>query len=135
MAKIPSSVDGHEVEPESLTRGNAAEGPNKNRFEVLFSEGKRISGAFVRVSSLPGTGLIGIGTSKQLGSKPQRNRVKRRFRECVVAHRELIDPTLDYIFIVNSKATNATLPQLLGEAAELIEKSKTRWASESECSL
>jgi ribonuclease P protein component len=82
---------------------------------------------------LPGKGLIGVATSKQIGAKPQRNRAKRRLRECVRIHRNLIDNQLDYVFIVNLKAATATFPQLLCEAAELIDKSNGRWASESEC--
>lgn len=76
---------------------------------------------------------MGFAAAKQIGSKPQRNRAKRRVRECVRILRDRIDDNLDYVFIVNLKAADATFPQLLGETAELIDKSNGRWASESGC--
>lgn len=82
---------------------------------------------------LPGKGLIGFAASKQIGAKPQRNRAKRRLRECVRIHRNLIDNQLDYVFIVSLKAAAATFPQLLSETAEMIDKANGRWASESGC--
>jgi ribonuclease P protein component len=83
---------------------------------------------------LPGSGLIGIATSKKIGGKPQRNRVKRRYREALMANQNIIDQSLDAVVIVSPKAANATLPQLRSDVAVLLDRIKARWAAESECS-
>ena len=93
-----------------------------------------MSGPLGRMISLPGTGLIGIATSKKLGSTPARNRIKRRFREAIRTQPELADSTLDIVAIVSLQAADASFPQLLEEVRRLLGETKKRWASESESS-
>lgn len=93
-----------------------------------------MTGEYARIASLPGTGLIGLATSKKIGSHPARNRVKRRWREALQANRDRQRPDLDLIVIAASKSAEATLPQLLAAAAAMLDKTNARWANASECS-
>lgn len=86
-----------------------------------------------RLSALPGTGLLGIGTSKKIGNKPRRNRTKRRFREAVRLS-ELVDPRLDYVLIVGPRGDTAPFARIREEVVDLFGKARERWADELACS-
>lgn len=84
--------------------------------------------------SLPGKGLIGIATSKKLGSTPARNSVKRRFREAFRTQPELADSTLDIVIIASNGAANVPFQRMQDEVRRMCDETKRRWASESESS-
>lgn len=109
-------------------------GPSKNRFEVVFRDGGRVLGEFARASFLRGNGRIGISTSKKIGSKPQRNRARRRYTEAMRENRDRINDSLDIVVIISPTAAEATFPQLRRDAAVLLDRINARWAAESECS-
>lgn len=80
----------------------------------------------------PGSGLVGFATSKKIGSKPQRNRAKRRAREA--ARKTNLDPRLDYVVVVQAEAPTASFERLAEDLAKAIEGMRDRWASELESS-
>jgi ribonuclease P protein component len=84
--------------------------------------------------SLPGTGLIGIATSKKLGSAPARNRVKRRFREAIRTQPEIANSELDVVIIVSASSAGESFVRIQEEVRKMCEETKRRWASESESS-
>jgi ribonuclease P protein component len=109
-------------------------GPSKTRFEKIFKEGKRSAGRLCRLTALPGTGYIGIATSKKIGNNPQRNRAKRRFREVLRELRERLNPCLDYVVIALPSSTEARLTEISAKLRSMIENVNERWAAESESS-
>jgi ribonuclease P protein component len=108
-------------------------GPTKRRFDQVFTEGKRASGPLARLISLPGTGLLGIATSKKIGSKPPRNRAKRRFREAIRTQ-NLVDSALDYVLVVQTSGADAPFERIQEEMRRLFQEAGKRWASELESS-
>lgn len=77
-------------------------GPSKTRFEQIFSQGQRVRGEVCSIIFLPGSGLVGIGTSRKIGGKPRRNFVKRRIRAAVLAA-GLDLQSLDCVFMVGTR--------------------------------
>ncbi|MFY9233557.1 MAG: ribonuclease P protein component [Fimbriimonadaceae bacterium] len=109
-------------------------GPSKTRFEEIFKEGKRAAGRFCRLTALPGTGLIGIATSKKIGNAPQRNKAKRRFREVFRTLAEKLDPSMDYIAVAFPESADVKLDEIRSELARQLGDVNSRWASELESS-
>ena len=105
-------------------------GPSKSRFDVIFGEGRRVAGSLARLTTLPGTGLVGVATAKKIGGKPDRNRAKRRFKEAIRLQSEMLDPRLDYVFVVLAKEAEPPFMKVHEEVAVLIDQAKQRWAKE-----
>jgi ribonuclease P protein component len=80
-------------------------GPSKTRFEQIFSQGQRFRGEVCSIIFLPGTGLVGIGTSRKIGGKPRRNFVKRRIRAAVVES-QLNLKSIDCVFMVGTRGVS-----------------------------
>jgi len=86
------------------------------------------------MSALPGTGLVGVSTSRKIGNRPTRNRVRRRFREALRLKSECIEPALDYVVVIGVAGKEASVQEMALEAETLLKGLQARWASESECS-
>jgi ribonuclease P protein component len=84
--------------------------------------------------SLPGTGLIGVATSKKLGCAPDRNLIKRRFRESIRTQPDLANSTIDVVILASSGASSASFQRIQEEVRRMFEETTRRWASESESS-
>ncbi|MFK5108719.1 ribonuclease P protein component, partial [Klebsiella pneumoniae] len=70
------------------------------------------------VITRPGTGLIGFGTSKGIGTHVKRNRQRRRAQ---AALRQCSAPTnIDLIVMVKQNAINADLPTMVKELSFLL---------------
>jgi ribonuclease P protein component len=82
---------------------------------------------------MPGTGLVGIATSRKIGTAPRRNRTKRRFREAIRLQ-TLTHQGLDYVLIVKQDAATAPFERILIDVAALFQEAKGRWADELEFS-
>lgn len=81
---------------------------------------------------LPGAGLVGIATSRGIGSHARRNRIKRRIREAV---RSLSDHTqFDLVIAAKQSAAVAPFVELRGEVQRLSQEVIERWENESACS-
>ena len=117
--------------PRAATR-SLSKGPAKAKFERIFSQGKRVNGSFARVSSLPGTGLLGFATSRKFGGKPQRNRQRRRFRAGIAGCSNLVLPSLDYVVILGPGCANVSFERINEEARDLLARSNARWEDDSE---
>jgi ribonuclease P protein component len=82
----------------------------------------------------PGTGLVGIATSKKIGGKPQRNHVKRRIRAAVALNPEPPDKRFDFVLVVSPSAANAPFVRIQEEVRRLFAEGVARWAEELESS-
>lgn len=105
-------------------------GLSKSQFEKLFKEGKRVQGDLVRLLALPGEGRLGIATSKKLGSKPARNRCKRRIREAFKAQPTRPENGLDYVVVAFQASGQAPFQQIADELKRLTAELDQRWANE-----
>ena len=77
---------------------------------------------------------MGIAVSKKIGSKPRRNRLKRRFRSAISSLPDLLDHRLDFVIVVNAEAIDAPFGHINDEVRALFSKVKQRWAEELEFS-
>ena len=109
-------------------------GPPKQRFEQIFSQGRRTPGELYRLSSLPGTGLLGIATSKKLGDRPNRHRARRRAQAAIRTMFSMVELKLDYVLIISPTAESATFERIGEELRNLFLKAREKWALELECS-
>ena len=87
-----------------------------------------------RIIAYPGAGLVGIAISKKIGSKPRRNRLKRRFRAAIDLNSELLDRRLDYVVVVNAEAAEASFDAIETEVRAVFAGVNQRWAAELESS-
>jgi ribonuclease P protein component len=106
-------------------------GPAKARFDEIYRQGQNIRGKTATLIQLPGTGLIGIATSRKIGSRPRRNHAKRRLREAIFLQRSRLDPAMDYVFVIGSSNLALSWPDLTRELTVLIEEGAKRWAEGS----
>lgn len=106
-------------------------GPSSGRFQEIFSTGQRVTSPDLRVFSLPGSGLAGVATSRSIGSKPERNRAKRRVREAFWVC-GIDGSTLDWVLVVKASAVRADFETLVAQMTELKRESLARWADASE---
>jgi ribonuclease P protein component len=83
---------------------------------------------------LEGVGLIGVSTSRKIGNRPARNRVRRRFQAALRLKSECIERRLDYVVIIGAAGKDAPMPEVAMELEELLKDLRARWAKEWECS-
>lgn len=91
----------------------------------------RTSGSLCRISALSGTGLLGIATARTIGSKPARNKVKRRVREAARLLKDKRPTDLDWIVIVPEKGKDAKPKEIAAELELLMQRIRERWEGES----
>ncbi|MBL8041121.1 MAG: ribonuclease P protein component [Chthonomonas sp.] len=104
-----------------------AGGPKKSRFQQIFEEGLIESQSALKVACLPGSGLLGITTAKAIGSKPQRNRLKRRIREAIRPSFDQRHKTFDWIVTGTRKAENSSLLDLVAAWQVSSDRLIERW--------
>ena len=136
-ARIPCA-DAHdrrtqrtEATPQSR-KGEArgiAKGPSKRRFETILQDGLRVTGDPGRLFATTGTGLVGIGISRQLGSKPARNRQRRRVRAALQAISMKQD--LDYVLVIGVKSASMPFGELANLLQPMFVSMQRRWGDES----
>ncbi|RYG48875.1 ribonuclease P protein component [bacterium] len=95
----------------------------------MFNEGTRGRGDWVRAAVLPGTGLLGIATSRKIGSKPRRNRAKRRVKEAARLNGKL--PQWDLVLVVSQDAVDVPFPALRGDVERAVAEAIAKWAEKS----
>jgi ribonuclease P protein component len=105
-------------------------GLSKVRFEAVFSEGKSVNTPNFRLSSLPGSGKVGIAVAKAIGSTPARNRQRRRVREALRKAEKAVSKKLDYVVSARPAAATVSLEDLAAQLAEALSALDKRWASE-----
>ena len=89
-----------------------------------------MNGRHFRVCSLPGTGLVGVATTKRIGCHARRNRQKRRAREAVNAT-GLGFVDLDMAVLVRETADKTSFDELTEELKRLLEETRQRWDGSS----
>lgn len=109
-------------------------GPSKARFETIFTEGKRVSGDFLKVIAIQGSGLIGIATSRALGNRPKRNRIRRQIQAALRLESSLTSSELDIVIQAGKKTSEHSFDTIRSEMATLLERMNERWANQSESS-
>ncbi|MCB0825088.1 MAG: ribonuclease P protein component [Armatimonadetes bacterium] len=108
-------------------------GPRPSRFDEIFDTGLTSSSPNLKLYSLPGQGLLGIATSRKLGSRPRRNLFKRRMKAIATNYGDQM-ANFDWVVSVKHSAAQATYPDLATELGELITESLRRWEKQSEFS-
>ena len=69
-----------------------------------------------------------------IGSKPKRNRERRRFQAAVREMEPQIDLRLDWIFSISKNAVETPTSDIRTELRELVKQTNNRWADELESS-
>ncbi len=77
------------------------------------------------VASFPAPARIGLTVSKALGKAHQRNRIKRRMREALRRHVDLLPHGFDLIFHPRSNVLTMGFAQLESEVARILEQAKS----------
>lgn len=77
---------------------------------------------------------MGIAVSKKIGSKPRRNKLKRRFRAAIASAPDLLEQRLDFVIVVNAEASEAAFESVEKEVRALFTMVIKRWADELESS-
>jgi len=93
-----------------------------------------VSTATLRIFSLSGSEHVGFATSRAIGNRPQRNRVRRRLQSAFRELTPLLPPGLDVIIQAKAEAANATFDGLRIELRQGIEETARRWANRLESS-
>lgn len=132
MVRTPSSGGACVAARDLPTRGN--QGPNRARFQKIFTEGRRAQGRYCRAFALPGTGQIGWATAKAIGEKPLRNRAKRRFREALRTQDYCIPDNLDFVVMIALSGAKAPFEEIRRDLEAVLGEVTRRWAVESGCS-
>lgn len=102
---------------------------------MVFGEGKRATGKYVRAYAVPGEGRLGFATAKATGGKPRRNRSKRRVREAARANLERIPATLDIVLFAKKETIEAPWSELTDDVRSVLSQIAQRWDGESESRL
>jgi len=129
MGRTSLSDEERAVGRDLPTKGN--NGPSKQRFQSIFSEGKRVQGRFCRIYFLPGDGKIGWATAKAIGVTPRRNRTKRRFREALRDLTARIPDNLDLVVMIAPSGATAPLAEIRSDLEAILAEVTKRWAAES----
>ncbi|MBL8087276.1 MAG: ribonuclease P protein component [Chthonomonas sp.] len=98
---------------------------------MVFREGKRERSPSFRLMSLPGSGLVGIATSKSIGCHARRNRIKRRAREVARACNLHRYTQFDWVVSVGGDSLRVPLKTLCSEISAMSEKLTSRWEGDS----
>lgn len=104
-------------------------GPSKQRFGELYEKGQRVQGMFCRVLFLPGEGHTGFATTKSIGNRPKRNRVRRRFQAGVAP--ECIPTGLDVVIQIKASGALASFEEIKADLDSVLTKVQERWAEQS----
>jgi ribonuclease P protein component len=115
--------------------GRLSGGLSKRRFDEVFQEGRRIQTRYCRIVSLEGPGRVGFATAKTIGSKPKRNRAKRRLREAVRLLAATLPPNADVIFVGKAALHEADWNALLKDLGDGLRALGGQWANESASDL
>ena len=93
-----------------------------------------MSGQLIRICYLTGAGQIGFATSKKIGSRPRRNKARRRVQAAFRINGATIHPELDYVVIIGQDAAIAPFGRIGEEVETLLLRVREKWAGESESS-
>lgn len=102
-------------------------GPNKKRFEKIFTEGMRASGPILRVLRLPGTGLMGATTPRKIGARPQRNHERRRLQNAFLSTVGN-QPEWDVVLIAAGSMPKISYLEVQAEVLARWQDLEARWA-------
>ena len=86
----------------------------------------------MRVHAHPGTGLIGLATTKKIGSRPRRNYARRRVVASLQEESAVLVSGLDYVIVVFETSIRAPYEELRQELVRLIKEVSAKWVEGSE---
>ncbi len=80
---------------------------------------------------IEGSGLVGLAVSRKHGGKPDRNLIKRRWREGLMSQRSRITKW-DLVWTIGLEATDWTLERIQEQADQLLKQVEEAWGERSE---
>lgn len=80
---------------------------------------------------LEGTGLVGIGTSRSIGSTPRRNRLKRRAREALRKTEHWPLTRWDCVLILQKPAEQLAFDELSRQLSDALSELSARFPANS----
>lgn len=72
---------------------------------------------------------MGIATAKSIGSKPRRNKAKRRVRAAFRAN--ATSNAFDYVLVVGAKSIDAAYEKIVEDVEATLRRATERWESDS----
>lgn len=126
MAKTRSSVGEPEAAIDSRT-SQPRRRLSKSAFNRVYEEGRRASGRFFRITTLPGEGRFGVATPKSVGCHARRNRLKRRTCEAFRADRSDSSSLFDVVVSANATAEAASFVELKADLQQTLQAALARW--------
>lgn len=90
-----------------------------------------MSGALFRLHALPGTGKLGVATSRTIGNKPRRHKVRRRALEAFNGL-GVEAKALDLIIVCHRNADGAPFEKIKSELKQQMEAMSLRWEEKLE---
>ncbi|MFM9872605.1 MAG: ribonuclease P protein component [Fimbriimonadaceae bacterium] len=106
-------------------------GPSPGRFQQIFSEGDRANSPNLTMYVLSGSGAIGVTTSRKIGCRARRNRVRRRVRE-IARIQESRLAKWDSVIVAKASADHAKFETVCNDLGQLIDELERRWEKQSE---
>ena len=80
-----------------------------------------------------GTGLVGLAVSRKHGTKPDRNLIKRRWREVLMKVRPQLS-RWDLVWTIGHEATDWSLQRIQQQVDQLVGQVEEEWEEKSESS-
>lgn len=97
-----------------------------NRFRGLYARGKTAAAptiaVYTRKNKLKTTSRLGITTSVKLGCAVERNKARRRIRECYRTHEQLLQPGYDIVIVARARVLTKPYQALEGDMMALFQK-------------
>ncbi len=85
----------------------------------------------MRIHALPGSGLVGMATTKKIGSRPRRNKARRRVVEAIRLNLSFLVVGIDYVIVVFETSLRASFKELQVELVKLLSEVSAKWAENS----
>lgn len=97
----------------------------RKEFAYIFKKGESLSSRHIVLTFAPSKlkkYKVGFSCGKKVGKAVVRNKVKRRVKEAVYAHRNLLKVGYNYIFVGKQNSSLATFEEIKQEVEFLLSK-------------
>ena len=97
----------------------------RKEFAYIFKKGESLGSRHIMLTFVPSKlkkYKIGFSCGKKVGKAVVRNKVKRRIKEAVYIHRDLLNVGYNYIFVGKQNSSLATFEEIKQEVEFLLRK-------------